>query len=60
MIDQNRLNVIAADLKYLRPNLGKHALANELLSECRLRGLEHSLEAVGVAVRRVNQTRERV
>jgi hypothetical protein len=60
VIDQNRLNVIAADLKYLRPGLGKHSLANELGLECRLRGLEYDLKTVGIAVNKVLHLKERV
>jgi hypothetical protein len=52
-IDQNRLNRIAADLKLMRPGLGKLELAYELRTECRLRGLEHNFAAIKTAVYKV-------
>ena len=52
-IDQNRLNVIAADLKLLRPGLGKLELAYELRLECRLRGLDHDFKSLKMAVHKV-------
>lgn len=57
-IDQNRLNVIAADLKLLRPGLGKLELAYELGLECRLRGLQYNFGAIKTAVHKVLQIQE--
>jgi hypothetical protein len=57
-IDQNRLNLIAADLKLLRPGLGKLELAYELTIECRLRGLHYNFEAVKTAVHKVLEIQE--
>jgi hypothetical protein len=52
-IDQNRLNCIAADLKLLRPGLGKLELTYELRLECRLRGLDHNFVSLKTAVHKV-------
>jgi hypothetical protein len=57
-IDQNRLNIIAADLHYLRPGLGKLELAYELTTECRLRGLKYHIGAIRFAVNKVLNIRE--
>lgn len=58
MIDQNRLNCIAADLKLLRPSLGKLELIYELGLECRLRGLDHNFNSLKVAVNKVLKIEE--
>lgn len=57
-INQSRLNCIAADLKLLRPGLGKLELAYELRMECRLRGLDHNFQAIKTAVNKVLKIKE--
>jgi hypothetical protein len=59
-IDQNRLDCIAADLKLLRPGLGKLELTCELRLECRLRGLEHNFGSLKNAVHKVLKIKEEV
>jgi hypothetical protein len=59
-IDQNRLNCIAADLKLLRPGLGRLELAYELRLECRLRGLANDFKALAIAVDKTLRIKEEV
>lgn len=57
-IDQNRLDCIAADLKLLRPGLGKLELTYGLRLECRLRGLDHNFNSLKTAVHKVLKIEE--